>query len=430
MLVEFRVANFRSFHEEQVLSLAASRDEEHPGNVIPGPKLNLLKAAAIYGANASGKSNLVKAIGFMKSFVRTSATKMNVGDRIAVVPFRLRRDARQRPSRFEVTLILDQVPYQYGFSATRERVHDEWLIAYPLRSGRHLYERRFNPQTRETQWAFRWGLKKHEDLLRERTRDNGLALSRGAELNIPELVEVFRWFLTGLSVYDLSVEPALLFESAERFVEDAEFQRKAMRFVQDADLGIKGIRITEELPDASFFADDFLKQLPDEDRQRILKTFTRRVVHAVHSVPGCDEEEVFGFQDAESKGTQRFFALAAPWLDAMENGTVVVVDELDCSMHPVLTRKLIQFFQNPEHNAKGAQLVFATHDSSLMDQTLFRRDQIWLVEKDANQASRLSSLWDFKDKPRKGEAIEKRYLAGRYGGVPDFGPSFEALEAD
>jgi hypothetical protein len=123
------------------------------------------------------------------------------------------------------------------------------------------------------------------------------------------------------------------------------------------------------------------------------------------------------------------FALTGPWLSALDNGTVVFVDELDCSLHPLLTRKLIQFFQDPRGNARGAQLVFVTHDSTLMDLSLLRRDQIWLVEKDAGHASRLFSLYDFEEKPRKQEAVEKRYLAGRYGGVPILGPTFENLES-
>jgi AAA15 family ATPase/GTPase len=132
----------------------------------------------------------------------------------------------------------------------------------------------------------------------------------------------------------------------------------------------------------------------------------------------------------ESNGTQRFFALAGPFLDALAKGTVVVVDELECSMHPLLTRKLIELFQSPEANKSGAQLIFATHDSTLMDPELFRRDQIWLVEKNRRGASELFSLYDFdtKDRPRNTEVFQRNYLAGRYGGVPKFGPTFEDLE--
>jgi AAA15 family ATPase/GTPase len=136
----------------------------------------------------------------------------------------------------------------------------------------------------------------------------------------------------------------------------------------------------------------------------------------------------FNFLEAESNGTQRFFALAGPWLDALDQGALLVLDELDCSMHPSLTRKLVELFQTREANPHGAQLVFSTHDSTLMDLELFRRDQIWIVEKGRTGASRLSSLYDFEEKPRNNEALQRRYLAGRYGGVPVFGPTFEDLE--
>ena len=153
-------------------------------------------------------------------------------------------------------------------------------------------------------------------------------------------------------------------------------------------------------------------------------------VRSVHSLPGGNGEEVFDFVEAESSGTQRLVALLGPWFGAVESVGLLVVDELDCSMHPALTRKLLQFFQDSRENRTGAQLVFATHDTSLMDQSLFRRDQIWLVEKDATEASRLFSLYDFKEKPRMGEALEKRYLAGRYGGVPQLGQNFQDIGVD
>jgi AAA15 family ATPase/GTPase len=132
----------------------------------------------------------------------------------------------------------------------------------------------------------------------------------------------------------------------------------------------------------------------------------------------------------ESNGTQRFFALAGPFLDALDQGSVVVIDELDCSMHALLTRKLIELFQAATVNTRGAQLFFTTHDSNLMDPDLFRRDQIWLTEKDSRGASKLFSLYDFdtKERPRNTEAFERNYLAGRYGAIPRFGPIFEDLE--
>ena len=169
MLIEFRVANFRSFGEEQVFSLLASGDTEHSANVITRGKFRVLKAAAVYGANASGKSNLVKAIGVMETFVRTSATQMNIGDPIRVDSFGLDRALADKPSLFETTMLVDGVRYTYGFTVTRERVHDEWLIAYPKGRAQTWFERELDPATGETTWVFRWDLKKEQRLLQEKT---------------------------------------------------------------------------------------------------------------------------------------------------------------------------------------------------------------------------------------------------------------------
>jgi hypothetical protein len=417
MLIEFRVGNYRSFHEPQTLSLVASRDRAHPDNLIPCAKENLLKAVAIFGANASGKSNLVNAIGFMSWFVRDSAKRMNVGEEIPVVPFRLNPKSRAEPSLFEATLILNDVRYQYGFRASRERVHHEWLTAYPNGRAQHWLERYSGPETKEPKWIFRGSLKRNGDLLRATTRANGLALCRGADLNIEELIPVFTWLAYELRVLDFS-EPAtkvqILQETASRFQEDAAFRDTAIRLVQNADVGINGLQVRVEMAEL----------MPCYS---YATPFTRRL-ESVHTVPGTESSEMFVFEEAESSGTQRLFALLGPWLYALQIAGVLAIDELDCSMHPLLTRGLIELFQSPQWNSKGAQLIFATHDNTLMDQSLFRRDQIYLVEKNAAQASELFSLYDFDDKPRKGEAIQRGYLAGRYGAVPTLGATFENVE--
>lgn len=439
MLIEFRVANFRSFNEEQTISLIASkRDDAHSGNLIMGEKFNLLKAAAIYGPNASGKSNLIKAIHFMKMFILNSATKMNQGDKIrGITPFRLSLDSQKQPSFFEVTIVVDNTRYEYGFSATADRVHDEWLIASPPppKKRRLWFERRFDPKTNETQWVFRNPFKKaDEQILKKNTRDNGLVLSRGAELNIKPLHQVFLWFRENLWVFDLSAQPlSLMQETARRIRENRAFYKDVLQLIQHADLGIDEIVVAEEPFE--------LKDVPEElkavvsaltDAMTSLGASERGLltVKTLHHLAGLKGYEEFDIQMDESNGTQRFFALAGPFLDALAKGTVVVIDELECSMHPLLTRKLIELFQSPEANKKGAQLIFATHDSTLMDPELFRRDQIRLVEKNRRGASEVFSLYDFdtKDRPRNTEAFQRNYLAGRYGGVPKFGSTFEDLE--
>ncbi|MCI0460156.1 MAG: AAA family ATPase [Gemmataceae bacterium] len=440
MLIEFRIGNFRSFDEPQTFSLVASSDTRHPDNCIPFGKLQLLKSAAVYGANASGKSNLIRAIDFMRRFVLYSATTMNVGDEIPVVPFQLHPDSRGKASFFEAAFVVGGVRYQYGFTATSKRVQDEWLIAYPKGRPQHLLERRFNTKTEQPTWAFRGELQKEGTLLKERTRDNGLVLSRGAELNVAPLTTVFLWFRQKMAVLDLSTSPtSLIDQTAMRLKDDATFRERVLRLIRHADLGISDLEVSEE--QSRVFSGSVPARLSGRYAVVLPHWYPTMATGAVNTahVPtaptirsihrSADGEAVpFDFLEAESNGTQRFFALAGPWLDALDQGALLVIDELDCSMHPSLTWKLVELFQTSDANPHGAQLVFSTHDSTLMDLELFRRDQIWIVEKDRAGASRLSSLYDFEEKPRNNEAVQQRYLAGRYGGVPVFGPTFEDLE--
>lgn len=441
MLIEFRIGNFRSFAEPQTFSLVASSDTRHPDNCIPFGKRHLLKSAAVFGANASGKSNLVKAIDFMRLFVLHSATRMNVGDEIPVVPFQLNAESRRQTSFFEVQFVVEEVRYQYGFTATSKRVQDEWLIAYPKGRPRHLLERRFDLKTEQTTWTFRGDLEKEGTLLKERTRDNGLVLSRGAELNVAPLTTVFLWFRQKMSVLYLSTSPELLIqESALRVKDDAAFRERIVKLIRHADLGINGLEVDEEKFDPLRIAPSgmpvwyggglpFLTRILSSERtdSGIRAQLGFLNFRSLHQSPN-GETIPFNFLEAESNGTQRFFALAGLWLDALDQGSLLVLDELDCSMHPTLTRKLIELFQTQGANPNGAQLVFSTQDSTLMDLELFRRDQIWIVEKGRAGGSRLSSLYDFEEKPRNNEAVQRRYLAGHYGGVPVFGPTFEDLE--
>ena len=437
MLIQFSVQNYRSFREEQTLSLVAGKDGTHTDSLINCQgKFRLSKVASIYGANASGKSNLVKAMNAMERFVLFSATQMNLGDDIEYAsPFRLDASTAQEPSRFEITLLIEGDIFVYGFSATKEQVYDEWLIVQPQgkkRSSKWLQRSR-NKASGSTSWAFRGPLKGDESLLKKRTRDNGLVLSRAAELNIKAVTPLYLWFHKTLRILDLSKQPTGLGQlTAERMNEDEDFQDRVIRFIREADFGIDSLSVREE---------EFVASIPDGAPREWLEVvaslqkwvgsekWSRFSITTNHSLNSGDAPIFFSLEEDESNGTQRFFALAGPILSALSDGDLLVIDELDCSMHPLLTRKVIELFQSPEENTKGAQLVFATHDSSVMDQTLLRRDQIWLTEKQSNGATELFSLYDFgaDSRPRKNTAFEKNYLAGRYGAVPSFGPFFEDI---
>ena len=436
MLIQFSVQNYRSFREEQTLSLVAGKDTTHPGSLINcGGKFRLSKVASIYGANASGKSNLVKAMRAMERFVLVSATEMNLGDRIKFVsPFRLDGSTAQEPSQFEIKLLIEGDIFVYGFSATKEQVHDEWLSVQPQgRRKSKWLERSRDKASGAISWAFRGPLKRDEGLLKEKTRDNGLVLSRAAELNIEAVKPLYLWFRNTFGILDLSERPTGLGQfTAERMNKDKEFQNRVIRLVREADFGIGSLSVKEE---------EFMQSIPDDAPKKFREILvalqdltgdeklTRFSITTDHSLNDGETPISFSLEEDESNGTQRFFALAGPILSALSDGDLLVIDEIDCSMHPLLTRKVIELFQSPEENRNGAQLVFTTHDSSVMDQTLLRRDQIWLTEKRANGATELFSLYDFgaSSRPRKDTAFEKNYLAGRYGAIPSFGPFFEDL---
>ena len=439
MLIQFSVQNYRSFREEQTLSLVAGKDIAHPDSLINcGGKLRLSKVASIYGANASGKSNLVKAMKAMRDLILVSATQMNLGDRIKFVsPFRLDTSTVQEPSRFEITLLIEGDIFVYGFSATKEQVHDEWLFVQPQgkRSSKWLQRSR-DKASGVTSWAFRGPLKRDAGLLKEKTRDNGLVLSRAAELNIEAVTPLYLWFRKMFWSFDLSDPPTGLRQlTAERMNEDEEFLNRVIRFIREADFGIDSLSAKEG---------EWLQSVPDDAPKELHKLrevfvnlqklvssekVVRFSITTEHSLNDGETQIPFSLEEDESNGTQRFFALAGPILSALSDGDLLVIDEIDCSMHPLLTRKVVELFQSPEENTNGAQLVFTTHDSSVMDQTLLRRDQIWLTEKRANGSTELFSLYDFgaDSRPRKDTAFEKNYLAGRYGAVPSFGPFFEDL---
>ena len=266
MLIQFSVRNYRSFREEQTLSLVAGKDAAHPDSLINcGGKFRLSKVASIYGANASGKSNLVKAMKAMRDLILVSATQMNLGDRIKFVsPFRLDTSTVQEPSRFEITLLIEGDIFAYGFSATKEQVHDEWLFVQPQgkRSSKWLQRSR-DKASGVTSWAFRGPLKRDAGLLKEKTRDNGLVLSRAAELNIEAVTPLYLWFRKMFWSFDLSDPPTGLRQlTAERMNEDEEFLNRVIRFIREADFGIDSLSAKEG---------EWLQSVPDDAPKELHK---------------------------------------------------------------------------------------------------------------------------------------------------------------
>jgi uncharacterized protein len=430
MLVDFRVENFRSIAAMQGLSMVASADDSRSETLIKRDKLRLLPVAAIYGANASGKSNLLKALGFLRNFVATSATQTNLGDPLPwVVPFRLDNKWSNQPSRFEVAVMLHGSRYEYAVCLTPKYVQSESLyVTKPGGRRAKRFTREYNPQSKYTEWEIPGVGRKEEKLLTGRTRDNGLLLSRAAELNFHLAGELFLWFTKSLWAFDLSQAALLLMQqTAGMLMTDPTLKSRVLQLLKDADFGITEIQaeskpfvLAKETPEP------LKRMIADMSYAAPMQTVDVRTTHLA-----SDQTPVFfSLQEDESQGTQRLFAIAGPIINALDHGATVVIDEMECSMHSLLAQKLVGLFANSESNPRGGQLIFATHDSSLMNESLLRRDQMWIAQKRKNGDTELYSLYDIEggDKPRKNEAFQKNYLSGQYGGVPQFGPIFEDLE--
>jgi AAA15 family ATPase/GTPase len=412
MLVEFRVANFRSLRDEQTLSLVASKDktlsDTHTLATGVSAVPQLLRSVAIYGANASGKSNLVKALQYMRGVVIESASVIQPGQTYAVQPFRLDAESASEPTVFEATFVLDGVRYQYGFAMTAERIVSEHLLVYKAFKPQRWFERRFDESTGKDVYEFGSGLKGAKNVWEGATRPNSLFLSMAVQLNSDALRPIFDWFAGQLVVFNeqAPLNPQI---SIQRLKHNAG-RKEICDFLSAADISIADIDVvTRTIPGQAVHFD--LLAGKTEVRAEEIEENQLRFYHSTEN-----GRAVFDIAD-ESSGTRNLLFLSGPVLDILSQGQTLIIDELDTSLHTLLVRELVRLFHDPKTNTGGAQLIFTTHDTSLLDAPdLFRRDQIWLVEKDRDQASALVPLSDFS--PRKKEALERGYLMGRYGGVP------------
>ena len=418
MLVEFSVENFRSIKDEACLSLAAGpekeRSETHLVAPSPGKKGGglgpLLRSVAIYGANAAGKTNLLRALDAMRRIVLASSREMGS---IPVTPFLFDPDFRTRPTTFEVIFVVDRVRYQYGFSATSELVTEEWLYAWPLGRIQRWFERSSGV------WKFGGKLSGDTEVWRRATRPDALFLSTAVSLNSEQLKPLFNWFH-----HKLHVAVTGSWSNAFSLSRVREKGKSGIvGFLQAADLAVSDLRLAEEEVRPDTLPDD----MPSELKEEITRDLAGKKMMEIwlsHDT-GYGEAAELKIHE-ESDGTQKIFALAGPWLDSLQNGHVIVIDELHDNLHPALVKFLIERFHDPEVNTSGAQLVFSTHDSSILNQDVFRRDQIWFCERNELQETRLFPLTDFK--PRKGvENLERSYLAGRYGALPYIASSAAAF---
>lgn len=429
MLIEFSVSNFRLILSRQTLCMAASPDVAHrQRNVSPGENkdLRLLRSAVIYGPNTAGKSNLLRAVDTLRQLVQNSATSFQEGQRIPVMPFLFSKMPSEQPTEFEIIFIADdEVRYHYCCEASTERVFKEWLVAYPLGRAQRWFEREYDIATKTQRWWFgpNFNAERAErKVWQEFTRDNALFLSTAIQLNNAQLRPIFNWITRKLIVLvpGINLNPFL---SLNLLREDGG-QEQIMRFMRAADINIDRMELLEEdlTPSPSGVLPPGTMRIhfefgPQPGASLAPQTQKRFRVLAWHKCTDSKEDVPLDIGD-ESDGTQKLFEFTGGWLRALTDGATLLVDELDRSLHPHITRFLVGLFHS-RGNEKNAQLIFTTHDTTLLDTDLLRRDQIWFVEKDGDQSSHLYSLLEYS--PRKDEALERGYLKGRYGAIPFIG---------
>ena len=417
MLIEFNVSNFMSIKEKQTFSLVASKNQElmdsHTFDVRLSSvqsSMKLLCAAAIYGPNAAGKTNLLEAIRVMRRIVLKSALEKSRGDTLPVVPFKLHQESRQTPTTFEVVFLVGGIRYQYGFAATVEQILDEWLYAFPRNRIQRWVERTWNANAAKHDWVFGGFLTGEKTVWQKSTRDNALLLSTAVQLNSQQLQPIYDWFKETLHCIGAG---ELMPDFSISLCEEGGHTR-VPEFLNKADLGIDGVRIEKE----RFNPQELPQDMPDNFKQALIKEMEDEELYTIKTVHQSAEGEKIEFNlEEESKGTRKIFSLAGPFLDSLDNGYIVFIDELGGSLHPELVKFLVGLFNNKKTNPNNAQLVFTTHETYMLNQNILRRDQIWFCEKDKTRATRVFPLTDFR--PRKGhENLESAYLSGRYGALP------------
>lgn len=404
MLIELNIENYRSIKEEVSLNMISTKDSSFENNLIKTEVLkeeSLLKSAVIYGANASGKTNVLLALNLLQMLVMTSH-KHQKGNKIPYFPFKLDKQTLSKPTRIRVVFIKNETKYLYEISFNSENIITECLYHYPNNYKKIIFER-----TDTLNYKFAEDEKKQK-LIAERTLPNALYLSKATQENYELVSKVYDWFKDELNVIGPADHPGLV-DMTAKMLKTGLMKELVLKAMLEADVGIDDILVdTKKLK-----IDDLPKGIPPEIKKLMMNNkeeIEQTKINTIHKGVNFDFEE-------ESDGTMRLFSLIGPWIDALKNGKILVVDELDTKLHHFLNVFLINLFHDPTQNKKNSQLIFTTHNTNLLDiQDIFRRDQIWFTEKNPQGATVLYSLVEYS--PRKDKNIERGYLAGKYGALP------------
>lgn len=375
-------------------------------------KLNLLKSAAIYGANSSGKSNLIAAINFMKWFVLNSSKETQVSEAIDIEAFRLSTETEKEPSFFEIVFLLEGKTFRYGFEVNAREVVSEWLFQADDSEEKMLFERNSDNYILDD---FPEG-----QGISDKTRSNALFLSVVAQFNGKISGKILLWFSKILQLISGLQDRQYRKETLESFENDRH-RHDIIEFIKKLDLGIADIQITNQPAfiisnNKAFYARSYGGSL-------YLNSESKPTVKTIHPKYDADGKqtaiELFDIEKHESEGTNKLFALAGILLDTLRIGKILLIDELDARLHPLITRELIYLFNSNVTNPHNAQLIFTTHDTNLLSSKTFRKDQVWFTEKDNKGATDLYSLVEYK--VGKNASFERDYIIGKYGAIPFIG---------
>ena len=412
MILEFSVKNFLSFKEKVTFSMIANSNKELNDNYVEIGGNKVLKSAAIYGANASGKSNLFKILTLVVLMLRSS-NSVDINAKLPLIPFKLDKGSVNKPSEFEIKFILDETRYVYGFIADKDKIYDEYLYYYPNGRETKIFDR-----TNINEYSY---TQKDEKILREieaKNAQNKFFLATATNWNFDKTKAAYNFLTNGIGTCNnleiLKNMAYKMYETNPVYLKDF-----AIDFLQKADFNIEDYQISQiDVPG------EFLTAIPEF----ITKTLPDKP-KAYQVLFKHKNSDNYLSIDEESLGTQMIFAFIPFLADSLKNKKVLIIDELDKSLHPFLVQYIVEIFNDAEINKNGSQLIFNTHDTNLLDLNILRRDQIWFTEKNSETGeSDLYSLSDFS--VRKQENVEKGYMLGRYGAVPFIKNDFNLWEEE
>jgi hypothetical protein len=409
MLIGFRFQNFRSFLAEQSFSFSTSSDRTHESThlIKTGMKAvpRISKAAIVFGPNASGKTNLLIALATFRDLILHSSGYSDSQFSERHTPFRFGPSMTQ-PTEFEIDVLLDRVRYRYAISYDSQRIRFERLLVYRSGKSQRWFERRFDEATRKDTWApFSPNFNGPREMWRKATRPKALFLTTAAQLNSEQLAPLLDWVEHRLEILfpgDMTDVNRIAMR-----IQDETFKTRVLELLSAVDIHVDDVRFAEQDPSRADPA-------PPPGNGFLRRGSAHRSIEFLHARDGLVPmwlDSVF-----EAAGTQRLIGLFGPLLQAAENGKLLLIDEFDASLHPLVARFLIRLINDPRVSSKGAQLLLTSHNTTLMDLDILRRDEIWLVQLDDKHASNLLPL--LRSSPRKHELIAKNYLKGRYGAVP------------